>query len=213
MKLYNFWRSTSSYRTRIALHFKQVPFEYVAVNLTKGDQRLPEHVARNPVSSVPVLEVEENGKTYELAQSVAIVEYVEERFPERPLFPKNLIARAEVRAIAELVNSGIQPLHNLAVLNHVRDELKADEKKWAAMWTTKGLLALEAIAKRTSGTFLVGDEFTWADCCMVAQLLGARRFGADFSALPTLVRIDETCQNLEWVKKAKPENQPDAVAS
>lgn len=212
MRLFNFWRSSASYRVRLALGFKGLSYEYVAVNLTAGEQHASAHVARNPWHSVPVLETDEDGKTVLLPQSVAIVEYLEERFPTPSLFPKSRLGRARVRAMVELVNSGIQPLHNLQVNNYVKDVLKGDPKAWAATWIDKGLDALEAMAKDSSGTFMFGDEFTFADACLLPQLYGARRFASvDAARVPTLVRIEATCLALDFVKKATPEMQPDAV--
>ena len=214
MKLFNFWRSSASYRVRLALEFKGLPYEYVAVNLTQGEQHDGPHRARNPGGGVPVLEVLEGGKTVQLPQSVAIVEYLEERYPETPLFPKAPLERARMRAMVELVNSGIQPLHNLQVLNYVKDGLQGDAKAWAEVWISKGLDALEAMAKDTAGTFLCGDTFSFADACLVPQLYGARRFASvDASRLPTLVRVEAECMKLDFVQKARPENQPDAVTT
>lgn len=212
MKLFNYWRSSASYRVRLALGFKGLPYEYVTVNLATGEQHQGPHRVRNPWGGVPVLEVVENGKTVQLPQSVAIVEYLEERFPEKPLFPKNLIERARMRAMVELVNSGIQPLHNLQVLNHVKDTLKGDTRAWAETWIGKGLDALEAMAKDCAGKYLCGDAFTFADACLVPQLFGARRFATVNPArVPTLVRVEASCLELDFVQKARPENQPDAV--
>lgn len=212
MKLFNFWRSSASYRVRLALEFKGLPYEYVAVNLTKGEQHDAPHRTRNPWGGVPVLEVVEGGKTIGLTQSVAIVEYLEERYAQNPLFPRASLERARMRAMVELVNSGIQPLHNLQVLNHVKDGLKGDPKAWAELWIGKGLDALEAMAKDSAGTFLCGDAFTFADACLLPQLYGARRFASvDANRLPTLVRVEAECLKLDFVQKARPENQPDAV--
>jgi maleylpyruvate isomerase len=211
MKLFNYWRSSASYRVRLALEFKGLKYEYVPVNLVKGEQHEGPHRARNPWGGVPVLEVEENGKTVQLPQSVAIVEYLEERYPEKPLFPKGAVERARMRAMVELVNSGIQPLHNLQVLNKVK-ELGGDTKAWAELWVGKGLDALEAMAKDTAGTFLVGNSFTFGDACLLPQLFGARRFASvDPSRYPTLIRVENECLKLDFVQKARPENQPDAV--
>lgn len=212
MKLFNYWRSSASYRVRLALGFKGLPYEYVAVNLAKGEQHGAEHHGRNPWNSVPVLEVVEGGKTLLLPQSVAIVEYLEEKYPEKPLFPKGLVERARMRAMVELVNSGIQPLHNLQILNHVKDELKGDPKAWSEKWIGKGLDALEAMAKETAGAYLLGDQFTFADCCLLPQLFGARRFATvDPARLPTLTRVEQKCLELDFVQKARPESQPDAI--
>lgn len=209
MKLFNYWRSSASYRVRLALSFKELPYEYVAVNLAKGEQHQSAHVSRNPWHSVPVLELD-SGEL--IPQSVAIVEYLEEVFPAKPLFPQAALDRARVRALVEVVNSGIQPLHNLQVLNHVRDALQADAKAWAEKWIGQGLDALEAMAARTAGAFLVGDAFTFADACLLPQLYGARRFATVESAkYPTLMRVEAHCLSLDFAQKARPENQPDAV--
>jgi maleylpyruvate isomerase len=214
MKLFNYWRSSASYRVRLALGFKGLPYEYVTVNLAKGEQHEGPHRARNPWGSVPVLEVMEGGKTVGLPQSVAIVEYLEERYPEKPLFPKAPLERARMRAMVELVNSGIQPLHNLQVLTHVKDVLHGDSKAWAELWIGKGLDALEAMAKDTAGTYLCGEAFTFADACLLPQLFGARRFASvDPARVPTLVRVEAECLKLDFVQKARPENQPDAVTT
>jgi len=212
VKLFNYWRSSSSYRVRLALEFKQLSYEYVPIALLKGEQHQPAHTSRNPWGSVPVLEVEEGGKTLHIPQSVAIVEYLEERYPERPLFPKALGARAQVRSLVELINASIQPFHNLSTLNYVKDVLHGDQKAWAEHWVGKGLDALEAQAKASAGAFLVGDRFTFADACLVPQLYGARRFAAVApEKYPTLLRVEATCLAQDFAKKAAPDAQPDAV--
>lgn len=214
MRLFNYWRSSASYRVRLALGFKGLGYEYVAVNLAQGEQHQGPHRARNPWGGVPVLEVVEGGETIELPQSVAIVEYLEERYPEKPLFPKAPIERARMRAMVELVNSGIQPLHNLQVLNHVKDVLHGDPRAWAELWIGKGLDALEAMAKETAGTYLCGAAFTFADACLLPQLFGARRFASvDPARYATLCRVETECLKLDFVQQARPENQPDAVAT
>lgn len=210
MRLYSFWRSSSTYRVRIALHWKGLPFEYVPVNLLKGEQRAAEYRAKNPLGTVPLLEVEEGGRPLFLAQSAAIAEYLEERFPAPPLFPRAPAARAQVRMLAEQVVSGIQPLQNTAVLGHVREALGADEKAWATHWIATGLAALETLAARTAGRFLVGDDFSWADCCLVPQLTNARRYALDLGAYPLLSRVEQACLALDAVKRAAPGAQPDA---
>lgn len=212
MKLYNYWRSSASYRVRLALGFKGLGYEYLAVNLAKGEQHQGPHRARNPWGGVPVLEVLEAGKPVQISQSVAIVEYLEETHPEKSLFPKTPLARARMRAMVELINSGIQPLHNLQVLNQVKDVLHGDPKAWAELWIGKGLEALEVMAADTAGTFMCGDTFTFADACLLPQLFGARRFASvDAARLPTLIRVENECLKLDFVQKARPENQPDAV--
>jgi maleylpyruvate isomerase len=214
MKLYNYWRSSSSYRVRLALEFKQLSYDYVAVPLLEGAQNSDAHKARSPWGSVPVLEVEEGGTTLQLPQSVAIVEYLEERFPTPPLFPAAAAARAQMRSLVELINASIQPFHNLSALTYLREVLKADEKAWADHWVAKGLAALEQQAQASAGQFLVGDAFTFADACLMAQLYAARRFAsAPPEKYPTLMRIEATCLALDFVKRAAPDAQPDARPS
>lgn len=209
MKLFNYWRSSASYRVRLALHFKGLAFEYAPVNLVKGEQHQAEHIARNPWHSVPVLQLDDGTL---IPQSVAIVEYLEEKHPTPALFPRDLVARARMRAMVETVNSGIQPLHNLQVLNYVKDELKGDTKAWSEKWIGQGLDALEAMAKTSFGKFMVGDAFTFADACLLPQLFGARRFASvDAARYPTLIRVEAECMKLDFVQKARPEEQPDAV--
>ncbi|MFO0598333.1 MAG: maleylacetoacetate isomerase [Myxococcaceae bacterium] len=214
MKLFNYWRSSASYRVRLALAFKKLPYDYVIVNLQKGEQHEANHVSRNPWHSVPVLEVEIDGKTELIPQSVAIVEWLEETHPTPALFPKSPLQRAQMRAMVETVNSGIQPLHNLQVLQYLTNVQKGDQKAWCEKWIGQGLDALEAMAKKTAGQFMIGDQFTFADACLLPQLFGARRFASvDAARLPTLTRIEQHCLTLDFVQKAKPEAQPDAVAS
>jgi maleylpyruvate isomerase len=211
MRLFNYWRSSSSYRVRVVLAHKQLPYDYVAVSLLKGEQREAAHLGRNPWGSVPVLEVEEDGAPLLIPQSVAIAEYLEERYPEHPIFPASRSARAQVRALVETVNSGIQPYHNLSTLNYLKDELGADQKAWAVHFIRRGLGALEKLAARSAGRFLVGDDFTWADCCLVPQLFGARRVDVSPDEYPLLARIEQTCLSLPAVQAARPELQPDAT--
>jgi maleylpyruvate isomerase len=210
MKLFNYWRSSSSYRVRIALHFKGLPFEYVPVSLIKGEQHEAPHRHRNPLGTVPLLEVEDEGQTLLIPQSVAIVEYLEERWPTPALFPASRGARAQMRALVEQINSGIQPFHNLSTLNLIKNELKADEKRFAKHQAGVGLAVLEQLASKSAGRFLVGDAFTWADACLVPQLFGARRLGIESAEYPLLARIEATCLELDAVKASLPERQVDA---
>jgi maleylpyruvate isomerase len=209
VRLFNYWRSSASYRVRLALGFKGLKYDYVAVNLQKGEQHQAAHVERNPWHSVPVLELDDGVL---IPQSVAIVEYLEELHPTPALFPKQPLLRARMRAMVEVINSGIQPLHNLQVLNYVKDVLKGDPKPWSEKWIGQGLDALEAMAKSTAGRFLIGDHFTFADACLVPQLYGARRFASvDPARLPTLVRVEAECLALDFVRAAAPDAQPDAT--
>jgi maleylacetoacetate isomerase len=208
--LYSYWRSSSSWRVRIALHLKGVAFEYRAVDLRAGAQFSDEHRARNPASQVPVLEVEQLGEVHHLTQSMAILDWLEERFPTPPLLPGGDYERARVRALAELVNSGIQPHQNQAVLKWLKRRQPGLETEWVKHWLAEGLGALELAVKAGAGRFCHGDAVSLADLYLVPQLHGARRFGVDLAPCPTLLRIDAACRELPAFRLAEPEAQPDA---
>lgn len=208
--LYSHWRSSSSWRVRIALHMKGVPFEYRALDLRQGSQFSDEHRARNPMSQVPVLEVEEGGRRHHLSQSMAILEWLEERFPAPPLLPGADYDRARVRALAEHVNSGIQPYQNLATLTWLKGRSPGLETEWVKHWLARGLASLEAAVKSGAGRFCHGDSVTLADLYLVPQLFGARRFGVDLAPCPTLLAIEAACREVEPFRLAEPSAQPDA---
>jgi maleylpyruvate isomerase len=213
--LYGFWRSSATWRVRIMLGLKGIPYEYRPVNLLKdgGEQNRPDYEALNPMRQVPLLETaEEDGQVIRIAQSLAIAEYLEERFPEPRLLPGDRIARARVRQIAETINSGIQPLANTSVRLHVRDVLGADEEAWCKHWLSRGLSAVEAMVRSTVGRFSVGDAPTLADSCVVPQLFHARRFGVDVAAYETLATVERACEPLEAFARAHAERQVDAPA-
>jgi maleylpyruvate isomerase len=210
MKLYSYWRSSSSWRVRIALAWKQLAYDYVAVDLLgAGEQHSERHRALNPLAQVPVLELDDGRR---LTQSMAIIEYLEEAHPSPPLLPRDAYQRARARSLAELVNSGVQPLQNLSVLKHVKRALGQDEQAWGRHFVERGLRALEAEAQSGAGRFLVGESPTIADVFLVPQMLGARRFGVDLALLPTLVRIERECVQLPAFIAAAPESQPDATS-
>jgi len=213
MKLWSYWRSSSAWRVRIALGLKKLPFEYVAVHLIKGggQQHEPGFTALNPNRQVPVLEVEENGQLVRLVQSMAIIEYLEERFPEPPLLPASASARAHVRAMAELVNSGIQPLQNTGTFAELKKHGVAPEP-WACLFITNGLTALEQLAAPRAGAFMFGDSPTLADVYLTPQLYNARRWGVALEAFPTLARAELSAQALPAFRAAVPDAQPDAEA-
>ena len=213
MKLYTFFRSSASYRVRIALNLKGLNCEYAPIHLRRGggEQFSPDYKIKNPQALVPTLE--DGGRP--LTQSLAIIEYLEERYPEPPLLPKDPADRAAVRAMALAIACEVHPLQNLKVLNYVKGELKQDEaaaSRWAQHWIALGLAALEEMVRAAPkrGKFCFGDAPTLADLCLVPQLANARRFGCDLSGVPTLVRIDAHCGTLPAFVNAAPENQPDA---
>jgi maleylpyruvate isomerase len=210
-RLYSYWRSSSSWRVRIGLALKGVAYAYEPVDLLAGEQFAEPHRARSPAAQVPVLEVEEGGRTLRLVQSMAILEWLDERLPDAPLLPPDLDGRARVRSLAEHVNSGTQPYQNAIVLKTVKDKLPGFEKEWARMWVGRGLEALErAVSDGLAGKFCHGDAPGLADCYLVPQMHSARRFGVDLAPFPTLRRIDEACAALAPFQAAHADRQPDA---
>jgi maleylpyruvate isomerase len=209
-RLYSYWRSSSAWRVRIGLQLKGLPYEYAAVNLLDGEQFSAAHRSRNPTGQVPVLEVADGGRVVRLTQSMAILEWLDERHPTPPLLPRDPDARATARALAELVNSGIQPLQNAVVLGMLREKEAGYEKVWARHWIGSGLDALEKAVAPVAGRFTAGDAPGLADCYVVPQLYNARRFGVDLAPFPTLRRIEEACGALPAFQAAHPDRQPDA---
>jgi maleylpyruvate isomerase len=214
MKLFSYFRSSASYRVRIGLAWKGLEYEYAAVNLIRegGEQHGDEHRARNRMEQVPVLELEDAGQTIRLTQSVAILEYLDERFPDPPLFPKDALQRAHVRRCVEIVNSGIQPLQNLLVMREVK-RLGGDDRAFARAANERGLAALEFEAAAHSKGFMVGDKVTLADVFLVPQMFSARRLGVELAPFEHLVRIDADLTRLPAFAAAHPEKQPDREAS
>ena len=209
IRLYNYWRSSSSWRVRIALHHKGLPFEYAAIHLLKGEQSASDFREKNPAGAVPLLEIDEGGQLQRIAQSLAIIEYLEERFPMPALLPGSSLHRAQARQIAELVNSGIQPFQNLIVLQKI-EAMGQDKKAWAQAWLARGLEAIEGTCAKIHGRFCVGDAVSIADACLVPQLHSARRFGVDVNPYPTLLKIEAACEALPAFQAAHPDRQPDA---
>lgn len=212
MKLYGYFRSSASYRVRIGLGLKGLSYEYIPVNLIRdgGEQHGAAHRERNRMEQVPVLVLEENGAPFELTQSVAILEYLDERYPEPRLLPVDRKERAFVRRAVEIVNSGIQPLQNLSLLQELA-RLGGDDKAFARAANERGLAALEIEAKARAGRFFLGDTPTLADVFLVPQMYSARRFKVDLTPFPTLVRVDEELAKIPAVAAAHPDKQPDAA--
>lgn len=209
--LHNYWRSSASHRVRIGLHVKELAFEYVAVNLREHEQRSEAYRAKNPMQFVPTLEiVEDGGEVLTLTQSLPILEYLEERWPARALLPTDPYLRARARALAEVVNSGIQPHQNLATAAKLKTH-GVDGAAWAKDFIASGLAAFATLTAQTAGAFCVGDAPTIADCCLVPQLHAARRYGVDLAPFPQLVTIEEHCLALPAFTAAAPERQLDAV--
>jgi maleylpyruvate isomerase len=216
MKLYGFWRSTATWRVRIALAHKGLAYETVPVDLRagEGDQNAPGYDAINAMRQVPVLEVLEGEAGHagpvRLTQSLAILEYLEERWPAPPLLPTDALGRARARQIAEMINAGIQPLQNTGVQRYVAEVMRADEVAWIRHWVGKGMAAVEAVAVTTAGRHAVGDALSFADVCVAPQMYFARRFGIDLDRYPTMQRIEEACSELPAFRQAHAERQPGA---
>lgn len=221
LRLFNYWRSSASQRVRIGLALKQLAFEYVVINIVKQEQFNGTYRAKNPSAQVPMLEVaNDDGAVHTVTQSLAILEYLDERFPDVPLLPKDPYLRARCRALSEIVNSGIQPMQNLAT-THRLHELGIEAKQWVPGFIVSGLIALGTAATETAGKFLVGDAPTIADCCLVPQLGAARRFAAIVdnkladpthqAAIDRLLTIEANCLALPAFANATPDHQPDAV--
>lgn len=211
MKLYGYWRSSASYRIRIVLNAKGIDWDYVPVLLNRGEQREAGFRALNPAALVPVLECEGE----RLAQSAAIAEFLEERYPSPALLPSDPLARARVREMQHLVGCDIHPLQNLRVLQYLRAEYGQDDDgvaAWCRRWIGDGFAVYEILAAQRTGDgrYSVGDALTMADVWLVPQVYNAERFGLDLAPYPTLRSIAEHCAALEPVAAAHPSRQPDA---
>ena len=211
LALHNYWRSSASHRVRIALGLKQLAFDYVVVNILHRDQHADAYRSRNPMGQVPTLEVtEDDGSVRAIGQSLPILEYLDERFPEPAIMPKDLYLRARARELAEIVNSGIQPLQNLSTTKAVK-AFGGDEVVWPKSFISDGLVAFERVAKETAGKFCIGDSPTIAECCLIPQLASARRFGVELTKHTLLLGIEERCLAMPAFQNAAPDRQPDAV--
>ncbi len=202
--LYDYFRSSASYRVRIALNLKGIHYERVPVDLLQGNQKEPDYRARNPQGFVPVLEVGE----LRITQSLAIVDYLDAVQPEPKLVPAEPADRAHVLALAFAVACDIHPLNNLRVLKYLSGSLGADQATrniWYGHWVREGLAALEVQASARAGSFLFADTVTLADICLVPQLFNARRFGVALDDFPTLLRAEAEANALEAFAAAHPD--------
>ncbi len=209
MKLHGYFRSSASYRVRIALNLKGLTAEHLPHHLRKGEQRAPAYLALNPQGFVPTLE-DDSGAA--LIQSLAIIEWLDETHPEPPLLPKDPLRRAQVRAFAQVLACDTHPVQNLKVLVRLR-ELGLPEDKvtaWAGWANREGLAACEALIKHEPGPFCFGATPTLADLCLVPQLGNARRFGVDVAAFPRLLQAEAAAKALPAFADAAPERQADA---
>ena len=204
--LYEAPRSSAAYRARIALNLKGIDYESRPLNLLKGEQRSAEYRELNPQGLVPMLEID----GHRLTQTLAIIVYLDQVFPDPPLVPRDPADGAHVRAMALAVACDIHPLNNLRVLKYLKNEFghSQDEvDRWYAHWIAEGLAPLEAMAKASAGRFLFGDEPTIADICLVPQLFNARRFDVPLDDYPTLLRADESAGKLDAFAAAYPDRQ------
>ncbi|MBB6123446.1 maleylacetoacetate isomerase [Sphingobium subterraneum] len=212
LTLYGYWRSGTSYRTRIALNLKGLAYEQRPVNLLENAQSRDDYRSLNPQGLVPALMVDDSV----LVQSSAILEWLEERFPDPPLLPKAPDLRAVVRAMAMMVACDIHPLNNIRVLKALRSDFGADDgarNAWIAHWITQGFAALDTLIARHGGTYAFGDDLSMADCHIVPQVYSAERFHVPLDAYPALMRAATNARAHPAVAAASPERQPDASPS
>jgi len=214
MHLYTYFHSSAAFRVRIALNLKGLTYSHVPVHLTRsgGEQFRPEFLELNPAGLVPVL----RDGAHLLPQSLAIIEYLEEAYPQPPLFPYSIVERARVRALALTIACEIHPLNNLRVLNYLRHTLGVSDdakQQWYAHWVEAGLATVEGMLADAAqpSAFCHGETPTLADCLLVPQVFNARRFQCRLDAFPRCTEITERCMALEAFKQASPSAQPDAV--
>jgi len=207
--LYSYWRSSCSWRVRLALALKNVPYEYAPVHLLKGggEQNTAEYSNLNPWKVVPTLIIDGNT----LSQSLAILEYLEETRPSPPLLPQAPAQKAKVREIMQAIGSDIQPIQNLRVLNKIGEITgdSAQKTEWAKYWIEQGITGVERVLLTTAGKYSFGDTVTFADVCLVPQVANAVRFGVPLDKFPTIARVNTNLSELEEFKKAHPSVQPD----
>ncbi len=209
MKLYTYFRSSAAFRVRIALNLKGLRYEPIFVHLAKGEHRKPDYAKINAQGLLPTLELDDGTR---LNQSLAIIEYLEEKHPRPPLLPSDAVGKARVRGLSELVACEIHPLNNLRVLQHLKRSLGQGEEQvnaWYRHWIADGLAKLEAELD-PKAKFAYGDAPTMADCCLVPQIVNAKRYDCDLASYPTTMRVFEHCMKLEAFDRAQPAKQPDA---
>ncbi len=210
MKLYNYFRSSASFRVRIALQLKGLTYDYIPVHLVKGDHKTGDYAALSADRLVPLLETEEGEH---LSQSMAIIEYLDETHPAPPLLPADALGRARVRALAQSIACEIHPLNNLRVLKYLVRELKCDDEAknaWYRHWCREGLEAFERqLAQLPAATYCYGSTPTLADCCLVPQIFNAQRFDVNFDGLSRTMAAFEACMAHEAFQKAQPSACPD----
>jgi maleylacetoacetate isomerase len=212
MKLYTFFRSSASFRVRIALNWKGLEYQPALVSLPKGEHLEAKYKAVNAAGLVPALE--DGGRI--LTQSLAIIEYLDEVHPGPKLLPADPVDRHYVRAFSQIIACEIHPLNNVRTLKHIRKSYKLDEdgvNAWYRHWIADGFGMMESFLtdNRKCGKFCLRDQVTMADCCLVPQVFNAQRYNCDLAPYPTVMRIHEACMKLEPFIQAQPSKQPDAT--
>jgi maleylacetoacetate isomerase/maleylpyruvate isomerase len=211
VKLYTYFRSSASFRVRIALNLKGIAYEPSFVHLPKGEHRAAAYSKVNPQALTPTLVLDDGEQ---LAQSLAIMEYLEETHPQPALLPKDAKGRARVRSLSLLIACEIHPLNNLRTLQHLKRALGQNEEQtnaWYRHWVADGLAKFEAdLTRGATGRFCHGDAPTMADCCLVPQIFNAKRYQCDLAPYPATMRVFDACMKLEAFDRAQPSKQPDA---
>mgnify|MGYP000844790167 FL=1 len=204
--LYSYFRSSASWRVRTVLNFKGIQYEYAATDLAKGEQKTSEYERLNPMKKVPTLIID--GQLF--TESIPIMEYLDETRPEKRLYPSNPVLRQKVRAICEVINSGIQPLQTRSVTNKIEKDYGQDSKAFAIHFNLEGFKALEQMLSKTAGKYCFGDEITAADCVLLPQVYGSMlRFNIKLTEFPTLEKIVKNLLEVQAFKDALPTAQPD----
>lgn len=209
VQLYNYGRSSAAYRVRIALNLKGLDYQAIPIDLRADAQRQPAYLARNPQGLVPCL----IDGSIALSQSLAIIDYLDERYPTPPLLPEAPADRARVRSLALLIACDIHPLNNLRVLRYLEHQLRCDEAArlaWYHHWIALGFQAIEAVLAEHAGAFCCGDRPTLADLCLVPQVYNARRYACDLGPYPTIRAVDQRCREIEAFARAAPPLPPEA---
>ncbi|GAB2995053.1 maleylacetoacetate isomerase [Psychrosphaera aestuarii] len=211
MKLFGYWRSSAAYRVRIALNLKQLDCELISVHLVKdgGQQHSKDYQELNPNELVPTLV----DGDFTLNQSLAILDYLEQKYPQSPLLPTNIQDNVKAKALAFDIACDIHPLNNLRVLQYLTNDLNQDDDSkatWYKHWISVGFASLEKSLARTKGLFCYGDEISWADICLIPQVYNAERFNVDMTPFPNIMEITSRCRALPEFWNASPEQQEDA---
>lgn len=213
MKLYSFFNSSTSYRVRIALALKGIAYEYAGVNIRTGEQRSDAFIQLNPSKGVPLLVVDEE---HSLTQSLAIIQYLDDTFPDIRLIPADTWHKARVLEVASVIATDIHQVNNLKTLGYLKQVLGVTEEQknaWYHHWVKEGLTAAEALLNTHGfGTYCFGDTPTLADCCLVPQVANAQRMGCDLTAYPKIMAIYQHCQQQPAFIQAAPAQQPDYIA-